>query len=251
MTADLIMVYFISDSHIGSLMNANSTAQQRRIITFLDTIRCDATALFLMGDIFDFWFEYRYSIPKGYDRILGKLAELTDSGIEVHFFTGNHDMWTFGYLEKEIGLKVHHHEEAMTICGKHCFLAHGDTLCTDNKKFMFLLRVFKSPINQWLFRNIMPHDLGLRLAFGWALNSRKKHLNDQPRYKGENNETLVCWAKEHEKSEHFDYYIFGHRHIELDLLLSTNARVIILGDCINLFTYGKMNDNGNFVLDNF
>ena len=242
------MVYFISDSHIGSLINSDNAGQQRRIVSFLESIRHDATALFLMGDIFDFWFEYRHSIPKGYDRILGKLAELTDSGIEVHFFTGNHDMWTFGYLEKEIGLIVHRREEAMTICGKRCFLAHGDTLDTKNKKFMFLLRVFKSPVNQWLFRNIMPHDLGLWMAFRWAQHSRKRHLKNPPQYQGEDNETLVRWAKKHEQIEHFDYYIFGHRHIELDLLLSTKARVIILGDCINLFTYGKMNDNGEFFL---
>ena len=244
------MVYFISDAHIGSLLNSDSAAQQQRITAFLDTIRHDATALFLMGDIFDFWFEYRYTIPKGYDRLLGKLAELADSGIKVHFFTGNHDMWTFGYLE-QLGLIVHKKEEAMTISGKQCFLAHGDTLYTHNKKFMFLLRIFKNPVNQWLFRNILPANWGMKLAYWWSMKSRQKVLNGPHPYKGENNETLVLWAKEHEKNQHFDYYIFGHRHIELDLLLATKARVIILGDCVTLFTYGRMDENGDFMLDNF
>ena len=245
------MVYFISDSHIGSLLNADSAAHQQRICAFLESIRHDATALFLMGDIFDFWFEYKHTIPKGYDRLLGKLAELADSGIEVHFFVGNHDLWTFGYLEQSLGIRVHHKEEIMTICGKKCFLAHGDTLDTENKQFMFLLRVFKSPFNQWLFRNVMPANIGMRLALSWSKKSRLKRKNKVTEYLGENNEVLVRWAKEHEKIDHCDYYIFGHRHIELDLLLSSKARVIILGECINLFTYGMMDDDGNFTLTNF
>lgn len=245
------MIYFLSDAHIGSLLSGDSSAHQSRITAFLDQIRHDATQIFLLGDWFDFWFEYKRTIPKGYDRMLGKLAELTDSGIEVHFFVGNHDMWTFGYLEQSIGLKVHHHEEIMTLCGKRCFLAHGDTLYTNNKKFMALLRVFKSPFNQWLFRNVLPANWGLKMAFKWSKNSREKALKYAHPYSGENREHLVLWAKEKEKTEHFDYYIFGHRHIELDLMLKTKARVIILGDCYSLFTYGKMNENGEFILDNF
>ena len=245
------MIYFLSDAHIGSLLTGDSKAHQNKIASFLDSLKADATAIYLMGDIFDFWFEYHRTIPQGYDRILGNLAELCDSGIEVHLFVGNHDMWTFGYMENSIGIKVHFREEAITLCGKRCFLAHGDTLCTNNKRFMFLLKMFKSPVNQWLFRNLLPSNIGLWLAFNWAKHSREKALANPQPYRGENKEQLVLWAKQHEQSEHFDYYIFGHRHIELDLLLSTGARVIILGDCFSLFTYGKLDSDGNFTLDNF
>ncbi len=245
------MVYFLSDAHIGSPLCDNPIAQQQRITAFLDSIKKDATAVFLMGDIFDFWFEYKTTIQKGYDRILGKLAELTDNGIEVHFFVGNHDMWTFGYLEEQIGIIVHHKEEIMTICGKRCLLGHGDTLDTKNKKFMFLLKVFKNPVNQWMFRNLLPVNVGMNLASKWSKSSRKQSQDKPTPYLGENKEKLVMWAKQHEQHEHLDFYIFGHRHIELDLLLGSGARVVILGDCINLFTYGKMDNDGSFMLDSF
>ena len=245
------MVYFLSDTHIGSGAISDPVGHQKRVVDFLLSLRHDASAIYLLGDIFDFWFEYCNALPEGYDELLKALSELTHSGVEVHFYVGNHDMWTFGYLEKEIGMHVHHHSEVVTINGKRCYLAHGHELYTNNHKFMALQRIFKSPVARWLFRNLMPPSLGQRLGNKWSKNSRMKELQHPHPYTTEDNEWLVRWAKRHEQTGHLDYYIFGHRHIELDLMLKTKARVIILGDGFRTFTYGKMDDEGNFMLDNY
>lgn len=240
--------YFISDAHLGSRIVSDAHEHERKLVTFLDSIKADAKALYLMGDMFDFWFEYKSVVPKGFVRVLGKLAELADSGIELHYFTGNHDLWTFGYLESEIGMHVYKQAKQININGKECFLAHGDGLHTKEKKFLLLRKIFHSRTCQLLF-GLLPSGLGLSFGLWWSEKNRQKVLHRENRYFGEANEELVLFAKQHEKSLHIDYYIFGHRHLMLDLMLATGSRVVILGDFIHYFSYAVMDENGELSLE--
>ena len=232
-------IYFLSDAHLGSLAVEHSRTQERRLVRFLDDIKAKASAVYLLGDMFDFWHEYKYVVPKGYTRFLGKLSELTDSGIEVHFFTGNHDIWEYGYLEKECGVIVHHKPETLEINGKTFYLAHGDGLGDPDKKFKFIKKIFTNKPCQWLFRNVLPTTWGMKFGLNWAKNSRLKRKDGkEPPYMGEDKEFLVIFAKEYLKSHpDIDYFLFGHRHIELDFMLTRSCRLMILGDWIWQFTY--------------
>jgi UDP-2,3-diacylglucosamine hydrolase len=246
--------YFISDAHLGSLATQDPKEQEKHLCRFLDEIKPQAESLYMLGDIFDFWFEYRNAVPKGHTRLLGKLSELTDAGIAVHFFTGNHDIWCKDYLTRECGVIMHHQPESINIKGKTFFLAHGDGLGDESKSFRFLRSIFHNPFCQWLFRWLHP-DLGLPFGLNWAENSRIKHMQGgteaDPPYMGEDNEPLVLFAKKYIK-EHpqTDYLIFGHRHIELDLMLTRQNRLLILGDWITQFTYAEFL-NGELTLKNF
>lgn len=255
------MIYFLSDAHIGSRA-MDDPAHQQRFVSLLSTLAKDATAIYLLGDIFDFWSEYfwRDSSKQEYEPILACLRDLTDKGIPVHYFIGNHDIWTYGELAKRTGVTIHRHPETLNIAGKRCFLAHGDGLVPSNyltrfpkevqrkiRSFMRLRRLFHNPVAQFFFR-LLPPALGNRLGYNWAKKSRLKELANPCGYKGENQEELVLYAKEFEKTEHLDYYIFGHRHIELDLELASGARVIILGDCFRQWTYAAMDEQGQLQL---
>jgi len=246
--------YFISDAHLGSLATQDPREQEKHLCRFLDEIKPQAGSLYMLGDIFDFWFEYRNAVPKGFTRLLGKLSELTDAGIAVHFFTGNHDIWCKDYLTRECGVVMHYGPEVVEIEGKTFFLAHGDGLGDDSKSFKLLRSIFHNPCCQWLFRWLHP-DLGLPFGLNWAKNSRIRHMQGgteaDPPYRGENEEPLVLFAKQYIK-EHpqTDYLIFGHRHIELDLMLTRQNRLLILGDWITQFTYAEFSDGG-LTLKNF
>jgi len=246
--------YFISDAHLGSLATQDPREQEKHLCRFLDEIKPQAESLYMLGDIFDFWFEYRNAVPKGFTRLLGKLSELTDAGIAVHFFTGNHDIWCKDYLTRECGVVMHYGPEVVEIEGKTFFLAHGDGLGDDSKSFKLLRSIFHNPCCQWLFRWLHP-DLGLPFGLNWAKNSRIRHMQGgteaDPPYRGENEEPLVLFAKQYIK-EHpqTDYLIFGHRHIELDLMLTRQNRLLILGDWITQFTYAEFSDGG-LTLKNF
>ena len=231
-------VYFLSDAHLGSLAIPHKRTQERRLVRFLDSIKHKAAAVYLLGDMFDFWDEYRYVVPKGYTRFLGKISELTDMGVEVHFFTGNHDLWTYGYLKEECGMIVHRKPITTEIYGKLFFLAHGDGLGDPDKKFKFLKWMFHNRTCQRLL-NAMHPRWGMWLGLNWAKNSRLKHADGkEPPYMGENREHLVLFTKEYIKSHpNIDYFIYGHRHIELDLMLSRKSRMMIIGDWIWQFTY--------------
>ncbi len=231
-------VYFLSDAHLGSLAIAHGRMQERRLVRFLDSIKTKAAAIYLLGDMFDFWLEYRYVVPKGYTRFLGKISELTDMGVEVHFFTGNHDLWTYGYLEEECGVIVHRKPITTEIYDKVFFLAHGDGLGDPDIKFKFLKRMFHNHTCQRLLKAIHPR-WGMSLGLHWAKKSRMKRADGkEPPYLGENKEHLVLFAKEYIKTHtDIDYFIFGHRHIELDLMLSHKTRMMIIGDWIWQFTY--------------
>ena len=231
-------MYFLSDAHLGSLAIPHKRTQERRLVRFLDSIKHKAAAIYLLGDMFDFWNEYRYVVPKGYTRFLGKISELTDMGVEVHFFTGNHDLWTYGYLEEECGMIVHRKPVTTEIYGKLFFIAHGDGLGDPDKKFKFLKWMFHNRTCQRLLNAFHPR-WGMWLGLNWAKHSRLKHADGkEPPYMGENREHLVLFTKDYIKSHpNIDYFIYGHRHIELDLMLSRKSRMMIIGDWIWQFTY--------------
>ena len=231
-------VYFLSDAHLGSWAIDHGRMHERRRVRFLDSIKHKAAAVYLLGDMFDFWYEHKYTVPKGYTRFLGKLSELTDMGVEVHFFTGNHDIWAYSYLEEECGVIMHRKPITTDIYGKVFYLAHGDGLGDPDIKFKLLRRMFHNTICQRLFSAIHPR-WSMWLGLTWAKHSRMKRINgEEPPYMGENKEHLVLYAKQYMKSHaNVDVFIFGHRHIELDLNLSKSVRMMILGDWISQFTY--------------
>ena len=241
------MVYFISDAHLGSLLVKDPRAHEKKLVDWLDKIKVDATDIYLVGDMFDFWFEYKTVVPKGFVRFLGKLAELTDSGIEIHFFIGNHDIWTFGYLETEVGLIVHKEPYRVQIGSKKFYIAHGDGLHADERGFKLIRKLFHSEIAQKLFR-LLPAQIGQDFGYNWSKRNRQKILHLENKYRGEQNENLVVFAKKYTENHDVDFMIFGHRHIALDLQLKNQKRVVILGDFVGIFSYGVF-DGENFSLE--
>ncbi|WP_444368929.1 UDP-2,3-diacylglucosamine diphosphatase [Prevotella sp.] len=241
-------VYFLSDAHLGSWAIDHSRTQERRLVRFLDSIKTKARAIYLLGDMFDFWCEWRYVVPKGYTRFLGKLSELTDMGVEVHFFTGNHDIWTYGYLEEECGMTVHTKPETVEIYDRVFYIAHGDGLGDPDRKFKFLSRMFHNRTCQRLFAMLHPR-WSMWFGMTWAKHSRLKRADGkEPPYMGEHREFLVQYAKQYMNTHpNVDYFMFGHRHIELDLFLSKKTRMMILGDWISQFTYAVFDGEHMFL----
>ncbi len=231
-------VYFLSDAHLGSWAIPHGRMQERRLVRFLDSIKTKAAAVYLLGDMFDFWHEYRYVVPKGFTRLLGKISELTDMGVEVHFFTGNHDLWVNNYFEEECGMIVHRKPITTEIYGKVFFLAHGDGLGDPDRKFKFLKWMFNNKVCKRLFAAIHPR-WGMWFGLSWAKRSRMKHADGkEPPFMGDEREHLVLYTKEYMKSHpNIDYFIYGHRHIELQRNLSHKAHLMIIGDWIWQFTY--------------
>lgn len=256
------MVYFLSDIHLGSKALPDYRAHQDKIVALLEALRKDATAIYLMGDVFDFWFEYFWPTRSKQHRFgpfLNELRSLTDRGIEVHFFTGNHDIWTFGQLAQMTGAIIHKKPLLFSLDGQHLkdakgaqinlFLAHGDEYCWENH-YQWLRRFFHCRVAQLLFR-LMPPYIGDAIGFSWAAKSRRRELILPMEYKGEANESLVQFAKTYSTNHEVDYFIFGHRHIELDLQISSRTRVIILGDLFRQGTYAALDDNGQLTLLNY
>ena len=244
------MIYFISDAHLGSRVVANGRKHEQHLTAWLDMVKTNATAIYMLGDMFDFWFEYRATVPKGYVRFLGKMAELVDSGIEIHFFTGNHDIWTFGYLEKEIGLKVHYKGDIFNIENKKFYLAHGDLEHDESRGFRFMNSIFHNKLAQRLFA-LLPASWGQEFGYNWSKNNRIEENKHENVFKGEDEENIILFSKKYAESHpEVDYFVFGHRHILVDIPILTEKRVIILGDFISLFTYGKF-DGENFTLEHF
>ena len=241
-------VYILSDAHLGSLAIEHGRMHERRLVRFLDDIKHKAAAVYLLGDMFDFWYEYKYVVPKGYTRFLGKLSELTDMGVEVHYFTGNHDIWMYGYLEEECGVILHKKPETVDIYGKVFYLAHGDGLGDPDNKFKFIRWVFHSHTCQRLFSMIHPR-WGMWFGLEWAKHSRLKRKDGkEPEYMGEDKEPLVLFAKDYLKTHpDINYFLFGHRHIMLDLMLSRSSRIMILGDWISEFSYAVFDGENMFM----
>jgi len=242
--------YFISDAHLGSSVFNDSLEREKRLVRWLDSIRDDAKALYLLGDIFDFWFEYKKAVPRGFTRFLGKLAELSDSGVEIHYFTGNHDIWIYDYLPKEIGLTLYKSSTVTEIAGKTFYLAHGDGLDDESRSFKLIHWIFHNRICQFLFRFLHP-DMGLKLAHVWAEHSRRKEWKYPKPLLNEEKENLISFSKSYVKLyPETDFLIFGHRHILLDKMLSPENRMIIIGDWLQLDSYAVF-DGKELTLEQF
>lgn len=234
-------IFFASDFHLGAPAAQDSSLREQKVVRWLESIREEAAAIFLVGDIFDFWFEYRHTIPKGFVRFQGKVAELTDAGIPIHFFTGNHDMWMFGYLEKELKVKIHRAPIEFSVEGKRFLVGHGDGLGPGDHTYKFLKGIFSSKVCQWLFARVHP-NLGIGIAQKWSHSSRLS--NDKKEiYRGED-EWLVVYCKEMEKHRHHDHYIFGHRHLPLEVDIAENARYTNLGEWVHHCTYAEFDGKG-------
>lgn len=221
-------LFFVSDMHLGVPDFNSSLKREKEFVSWLLNIQNEAEAIFLLGDVFDFWFEYKNVVPKGFTRLLGTLARIVDSGIPVHFFKGNHDQWTFGYLEDELGLTVHSKPLTFTCEGKVFCIGHGDGLGPGDHGYKFIKKVFSNSFNQWVFKCLHP-DLGISLAKFWSGSSRKKNQNDDEKFKGEENEWLISFCKDFLKKQEVNYFIFGHRHLFIDFQLNENSRYINLG----------------------
>ncbi|MEA2106676.1 MAG: UDP-2,3-diacylglucosamine diphosphatase [Bacteroidota bacterium] len=229
-------IYFASDAHLGFPTYEKSLEREKLFVKWLDEIKSDAQEIYLLGDIFDFWFEYKKVIPRGFTRFLGKISEITDQGIAVYFFTGNHDIWITDYLPKETGVILHRKPVTKTINGKKFFLAHGDGLGPGDKGYKRLKKIFTNPILHWLFSRLHPNT-AFKIAHKWSNSSREAKGLVAENFKGVDKENLVIYAKEKLKHEHFDYMIFGHRHIPIDVKFNDNCQFINLGDWLTHFTY--------------
>jgi UDP-2,3-diacylglucosamine hydrolase len=230
-------IYFASDNHLGAPTSQLSQPREKKFVRWLEAVRKDAAAVFLLGDLFDFWFEYNTVVPKGFTRTLGKLAEITDSGIPVYYFVGNHDLWMNGYFEEELNIPVYHKPQIFEIGGKKFFIGHGDGLGPGDKGFKRMKKVFTNPVSKWFFRWLHP-DLGVRMAQYFSVRNRMISGEEDVRFLGEDKEWLVQYAKRKLENQHFDYFVFGHRHLPLDIALSEHSRYINLGDWIGYFSYG-------------
>ncbi|WP_430818113.1 UDP-2,3-diacylglucosamine diphosphatase [Carboxylicivirga caseinilyticus] len=236
-------IYFASDVHLGAPGIKNHREHEIRFVNWLDSIKRDAAEIYLMGDIFDFWFEYKKAVPRGFTRFLGKLSEITDSGIPVHFFTGNHDIWVFDYLSSECGVVVHREPVIKQLEGKTFFLAHGDGLGNYDRHYNFLKSVFTNRFAQWLFSWIHP-NLGIGLADFWSGKSRDKNNKIYgSHYLGDDKEWSVLYAKDVLKKQAIDYFIFGHRHVARKVSVGPESELIFLGDWIQHFSYAVIENN--------
>jgi UDP-2,3-diacylglucosamine hydrolase len=229
-------IYFISDFHLGVPDHTSSLEREKRIVKFLESVEEKMHSLFLVGDVFDFWFEHRYSVPKGYVRLLGKLAQLNDKGIPIHLFSGNHDMWMYDYLTKEIGAKIYHEPIQLTMLGKSFYIGHGDGLGPGDYGYKFIKKIFRNKICQWLYARFHP-NFSFALAQFLSKRSRAVTGESDAHFLGEEKEWLYIYCKELETILHHDYYIFGHRHLPLDLKVNENSRYVNLGDWLKYNTY--------------
>lgn len=239
-------IYFLSDFHLGAPDHATSLIREKRIIKFLDRIKKDAAVIFVLGDMFDFWYEYKKVVPKGYVRILGKLAELTDSGIIMYFFVGNHDMWMNGYFEQELNIQVHHEHKKFTFNGKHFIIGHGDGLGPGDLKYKFLKKVFRNKFSKAFFGMLHP-SIGIGLAEYFSRKSRMATGSSDEHFLGEENEWLISFAKDELKKQPVDFFVFGHRHLPIEFKLPDNSLYINLGDWITYFSYAEF-DGENLTL---
>lgn len=232
-------LYFASDFHLGAPNDASSKVREQKIIKWLDESSADAAAIFLVGDIFDFWFEYKHCIPKGFTRFIGKLAELKDRNIPVYFFTGNHDMWMFDYFPNELNIPVFKNPIEIVVNNKVMLVGHGDGLGPGDHFYKFLKAVFQNKVAQWLFQWLHP-NIGMGIAKIWSRRSRLHNANKKDSFKGED-EWLYQYSKEIEKGKHHDLYIFGHRHLPIDVKINEESRYFNLGEWISQCNYLKTN----------
>lgn len=241
-------IYFASDFHLGIPDNQQSLLREKKIVDWLEYVSTDAQAIFLLGDLFDFWFEYKEVIPKGFVRLLGKLAELADRGIQINIFSGNHDLWLKNYLTDEIGAIIYHQAQSFQIGSHSFYLAHGDGLGPGDSKFKFFKKIFKNPVCQWFFRWLHP-DMGIWLAKRWSNGSRMAQLDEDLIFHGEQ-EWLIVHSNEVQKSDAHDYYVYGHRHLAGIHELKNGGTYVNLGEWVSGSTYAAY-DGVNLSLKSF
>lgn len=247
-------IYFLSDFHLGAPDAKASLDREKDLVKFLDKITADAAEIFIVGDMFDFWYEYRKVVPKGYVRLLGKLATITDSGIPVHFFAGNHDMWMKNYFQKELNIPVYFEPREFEFNGKKFLIGHGDGLGPGDRGYKFLKKIFRNKACRWLF-GILPPYFGMGLANYLSRRSRAQAGAAEEVFLGEEKEWLILYCKEVLEKKFFDFFIFGHRHLAIDYRLNPGSgdrvsRYINLGDWIRYYTYAEF-DGSNFELKSF
>lgn len=238
-------IYFASDLHLGTPDEKSSREREKLFVEWLDEVKTDALEVFIIGDIFDFWHEYKTVVPKGFVRVQAKIAALCDAGIPVHIFTGNHDLWMFGYFEKELGAKVYTQPIQRELQGKKFFIGHGDGLGPGDHGYKFIKAVFSNKVCQFLFRWLHP-DIGARIAKYFSYESRFGNQGGRSTaegFKNEEKEWLVQFCRETLKAQHYDFFVFGHRHLPLDIKLNDKSRYINTGDWLDYFTYAVFDGN--------
>jgi len=231
-------VYFASDQHLGAPTADASLPREKIFVAWLENIKKDAEAIFLLGDLFDFCFEYEKVVPKGFVRVLGKLAEISDSGIPIYFFVGNHDLWMKDYFEKELNIPVFHKPQEFIINQKKFLIGHGDGLGPGDLGFKRMKKVFTFPLFQWFFRWLHP-DLGVKLGQYMSVKNKMISGEEDAKFLGEEKEWLVQYSRKKLTEKHFDYFVFGHRHLPLEIKLQENSMYFNLGDWIQYYTYGE------------
>ena len=228
---------------------AESLPREKKFVQWLDHVKHDAAAIFLLGDLFDFWFEYKTVVPKGFVRVLGKLAEISDSGIPVYFFVGNHDLWMHDYFETELNIPVYHEPKEFTLNDKVFLIGHGDGKGPGDKGYKRMKKVFTNSFSKWLFRWLHP-DLGVRLAQHLSVKNKLISGDEDKNFLGDENEWLAQYAKRKLELKHYDYFIFGHRHLPMEIKIGEGSTYFNLGDWINHYTYGSF-DGVEFKLKEF
>lgn len=233
-------IYFASDFHLGvNAPNDSSRERELRICRWLEEIKDDAEQIYLVGDVFDFWFEYKTVVPKGFIRFFGQLAALRDAGVSIDFFIGNHDMWMFRYLEKELGIPIHRTPIMRTHHGKKFFIGHGDGLGPGDYKYKMLKKIFANPLCQWAFGSLHP-SWGMGVAEAWSRHSRKKKIHQaaEEQFLGKDKEWLISFCEDYPQEQEVDFFVFGHRHLAIDYALSNGkSRYLNLGEWIRLNSY--------------
>lgn len=233
--------YFASDFHLGAPNPSQSLERERSIIRWLDYAASDATDIYFVGDVFDFWFEYATVIPKGYSRFFGKIAELSDRGIQFHFFHGNHDMWVKDYFKNEFGMKIYDQPQEIELFGKKILLGHGDGLGPGDRGYKFIKRILRSPICQWAFARLHP-NFGIGIARYFSGKSREGS-EEEHQFLGFDKEWLYQFSENHQKTNPKDFYIFGHRHLPYALPISSNGMYYNLGEWIHYQTFIKIDSD--------
>lgn len=228
-------IYFASDFHLGLRTGSLLTDREKKVVRWLDTIAPDASEIYLLGDIFDFWWEYRQVVPRGYTRFLGTVSSITDSGINVHFFTGNHDMWVNDYFSSECGMIIHTGPFSTNFDGKNFHLAHGEGLGSGDRMYAILLSIFRNKTLRKLYSSLHP-TIGMGIGHRWSLSSRLAK-GVKLDFLGEENEDLIKYARSVLKAQDVDYFIFGHRHLAMTYKMSEGPEVVFLGDWINNGSY--------------
>ncbi len=242
-------IYFSSDNHLGAPTQKESLPREKKFVQWLDVVKKDAAAIFLLGDLFDFWFEYKQVVPKGFVRVLGKLAEITDTGIPIYFFVGNHDLWMRDYFEKELNIQTYRNNKEFVFNDKVFLIGHGDGKGPGDKGYKRMKKVFTFPFFNWLFRWLHP-DLGVRLAKHLSVKNKLISGEEDKEFLGNEKEWLVLYAKRKLEEKHYDYFIFGHRHLPMELEVAINSTYCNIGDWINHYTYGVF-DGEKFKLKKF